>query len=97
MRTVSVSEAKNGLSALLREIRGGATVLITDRGVPVARLAPIRAARGISAAAIELAQQGRLVLPEQSPDTAWLDLPMAEPRGGQSAVDALLDERRDSR
>jgi len=36
MKTVSVSDAKNGLSALLREVRGGATIVITDRGVPIA-------------------------------------------------------------
>jgi len=47
MRTASVSEAKNSLRALLREIRGGATVVITDRGVPVARLMPVTSARGL--------------------------------------------------
>ena len=52
MRTVSVSEAKNSLSALLREIRGGATVIITDRGVPVARLLPPLSGRGLPASAI---------------------------------------------
>lgn len=65
MRTVSVSEAKNSLSALLREIRGGATVVITDRGVPVARLLPPLSGRGLPARAIDLAQQGRLILPER--------------------------------
>jgi prevent-host-death family protein len=97
MRSVSVSEAKNNLSAILREIRGGATILITDRGVPVARLAPPVSARGISASAIELAQRGRLVLPERQPTAKWLDLPRAKTRGKASALRALLDEREEAR
>ena len=96
MRTVSVSEAKNSLSALLREIRGGATVVITDRGVPVARLLPPLSGRGLPARAIDLAQQGRLILPERQPGTRWLDEPLPEPRVGASAVQALLDERESS-
>lgn len=97
MRTVSVSYAKNNLSALLREIRGGATVVITDRGVPVARLTPPPSAPGISAAAVELAQRGRLTLPKREPTTDWLDLPRPIPATDASALRALLDERESSR
>lgn len=38
MKSASVSEAKNGLSALLDEVRRGETVLITNHGKPVARI-----------------------------------------------------------
>ena len=97
MRTVSISQAKNSLSALLREIRGGATVIITDRGVPVARLIAPLSGRGLPASAIDLAQQGRLVLPDRPPNTRWLDEPLPAPRAGASAVQALLDERESAR
>ena len=40
MKRASVSEAKNGLSGLLREVRRGEPVLITHRGRPVARIEP---------------------------------------------------------
>jgi prevent-host-death family protein len=40
MRRATVTEAKNGLSALLDRVKAGETILITDRGVPVARLEP---------------------------------------------------------
>lgn len=40
MKTASVSQAKNGLSALLQEVKRGETVLITSRGRPIATLAP---------------------------------------------------------
>ena len=41
MKTASISEAKNRLSAYVDMVRRGETVLITDRGNPVARLAPL--------------------------------------------------------
>src|SRR3989442_1226313 len=36
----SISEAKNRLSALIDHVRAGDTVVIVDRGIPVARLEP---------------------------------------------------------
>ncbi|MGQ0764190.1 MAG: type II toxin-antitoxin system Phd/YefM family antitoxin [Gemmatimonadota bacterium] len=97
MASVPVSEAKNNLSALLREVRGGAIITITDRGVPVARLIGPPSTRGVSAAAIDLAQHGRLVLPDRPPGTKWLSEPRPKPRDGCSGVRALLDERRNAR
>lgn len=97
MRTISLSDAKNGLSALIREIRGGATIIITDRGVPVAQLMPVGRATGIPPAAIELAQKGRLLLPMVEPAMAWRDLPSGQLNGNASAVTMLLAERDDSR
>ncbi|PZR73603.1 MAG: toxin-antitoxin (TA) system antitoxin [Chthoniobacterales bacterium] len=41
MTTVSVTEAKNNLSKLLKKVRHGESVLILDRKVPVARLEPL--------------------------------------------------------
>ena len=40
MRTVSTSEARTHLSALLDEVARGETIIITKRGHPVARLTP---------------------------------------------------------
>jgi prevent-host-death family protein len=41
MSTVGVFEAKNRLTALISEVERGGEVVITRRGKPVARLAPI--------------------------------------------------------
>ena len=41
MKTATITEAKNGLSALIDRVRAGEQVLITDRGIPVARLEPV--------------------------------------------------------
>ena len=41
MKTVSISVAKNRLSAYLDLVRAGESVTITDRGTPVARIVPL--------------------------------------------------------
>ncbi len=41
MKKASITEAKNNLSALIDSVKGGSSVLIVDRGRPVARLEPI--------------------------------------------------------
>ena len=43
MKTASITEAKNRLSALIDQVRGGETIVITDRGRPVARLSSLAA------------------------------------------------------
>lgn len=45
MRRVSITEAKNRLNALLEQVRAGETVVIEDRGVGVAVLAPLNGSR----------------------------------------------------
>lgn len=97
MTTSSVSEAKNQLSALLRLVQAGESVLITDRGIPVARLEPVRLGAGIPASVLGLAQQGLVELPEIEPTDDWLDLPRPGVTAGQSGSDLLLDERREGR
>jgi prevent-host-death family protein len=59
MKTVSVLEAKNQLSRLIRTVRSGGQVVIANRGEPVARLTAVEsgtgASRGTAAAILELA------------------------------------------
>jgi prevent-host-death family protein len=48
MRTAAVTELKAELSELLRLVRGGEEILVTCRGVPVARIVPVtQAAAGV--------------------------------------------------
>jgi prevent-host-death family protein len=98
MKTASITEAKNSLSALIDSVKAGGSVLITDRGRPVARLEPVvagadadeaRLARLIRAGVV---RPGRTPLP---PDFFTRELP--KPKGGASVVEALLEERREGR
>jgi prevent-host-death family protein len=92
MKSVSISETKNRLSALIDEVKAGEVVLITDRGRPVARLVAASAEVG-SPGRIERLERdgvlsrgsGRAVLEGQPPDI------------GGSALDALLRERLEGR
>jgi prevent-host-death family protein len=100
MKSVSVSVAKNTLSALLKRVTAGTSITITDRGTPVARLLPpATQVRGIPARFLDLAERGLVKLPEREPGANWdRDLPTAprlEKRA--SAVEALLEERRTGR
>jgi len=97
MKTESISSAKNRLSALIKRVQRGDSILITDRGVPVAKLVPVRLGPGVPERIVGLAQQGLVRLPERVPDVAWLHLPRPTPRPGPSAVDLLLEERRTGR
>ena len=49
MKTVGIRELKNSLSAYVREAQEGETIVVTDRGAPVAQLGPPETAdhRGI--------------------------------------------------
>ena len=97
MKSESISGAKNRLSALIKRVRKGESVVITDRGVPVAKLVPVQLGAGVPARIVALAQQGLVRLPEQAPDAAWLDLQRPTPTPGPSIVDYLLEERREGR
>ena len=46
MRTAGVREARQNLTALLDEVKNGRTVVITERGRPVAKLVPLDRPRG---------------------------------------------------
>jgi prevent-host-death family protein len=94
MKRESISSAKNRLSALIRRVQRGESVLITDRGVPVAQLVPVQLGPGVPERIVALAQQGLARLPTQVPDAAWLDQPRPQPTPGPGVVDLLLEERR---
>ncbi|MPZ90015.1 MAG: type II toxin-antitoxin system prevent-host-death family antitoxin [Actinobacteria bacterium] len=93
MKVVSISEAKNKLSSLLRGLRGGESVLILDRGRPVARLEQIDMKAGSAPRLDQLLRQGAL-LPGSGipPHVIWESQPPAL-KEAVSVVEVLLDER----
>lgn len=97
MASESISSAKNNLSALIKQVQGGDPILITDRGVPVARLESVQLGAGVPARVVALAQVGLVRLPLHEPDVAWLDLPLPAVAAGTTASDVLIAERRQGR
>jgi prevent-host-death family protein len=96
MRTVSVADAKNRLSALLKLVRAGQTVTITDRGMPVARLVPINTAdRPADDRLDALASQGLVVRSEHALNLKEMKRRRIRLPAGASLSDLLLEERRE--
>lgn len=95
MRIASVSEAKNKLSALLDLVRSGESVLIVDRGRPVARLEPAVSADDPEGRIARLERAG--ILRSGKAARVVFDTPPPKPRRGWSAVAAVLAERREGR
>jgi prevent-host-death family protein len=97
MRVVSITEAKNRLSALIDRVKAGETVVIVDRGRPVARLESALSAVEPDEGRIArleragLARRGNNRLVEEI-------LKEEPPRAKDSSVlQALLDERHGGR
>ena len=99
MKSASVSEAKNGLSALLDEVRRGETVLITNHGKPVARIESYRRAKlAAGEAEAELVRRG-VADPPRAPLDVEGFLAASVPRlaAGVSASRLVVAEREENR
>lgn len=95
MKKASISEAKNNLSALIDRVKAGASVLIVDRGRPVARLEPVHVSD--DERVVRLIREGVVRPPRAAAARpVWASQP-PRPKAGASALQALLDERRDDR
>ena len=98
MKRASIAEAKNQLSALIDRVRRGETVLIEDRGVPVAQLQPVSAGAAADQARIaRLVRAGVLRPAPQPPSKEALAGPLPRLKRGHSGVAALLAEREEGR
>lgn len=97
MKTATISEAKNGLSAFLKLVQKGETVLILDRDTPVAQLVPLEpfAEARDEALLKELERKGVLRRPRRSGASKLLLTP--PPDVGGDVLAALLTEREDGR
>jgi prevent-host-death family protein len=97
MMTATISEAKNRLSALIDRVRHGETVVITDRGRPVARLESILSyVSADSAGRLARLERRGLVRRAASPP-AKTPRPFARRAKASGALDLLLEERQSGR
>ena len=98
MTTVTLSEAKAKLSAVLRRVKRGETILITERGRPVARIEPARPSDESIDARIRRLEEAGVVTPPRRPMSrrAWLALlTRPGPPDPHGAVRRALREDRD--
>jgi prevent-host-death family protein len=97
MKTVGVAELKARLASFLKIVKYGNEVLVTDRGVPVAKLVPIDAARTRETRRQRLAAAGLLTLGKGRIPKELLEPPTGDPRVGEGVLAALLAEREEGR
>jgi prevent-host-death family protein len=100
MKTATVSQTKNSLSALLARVRHGETIVITDRSRPVARLEPIAASESVGhdeGRLLRLERAGVIRRGRGGPLSEILKIDPPRPEAGGDIVTAVLDERRNGR
>ena len=92
MATVGARELKTRLGRYLKLVRAGATLIVTDRGRPVAELRPIEPARDDEQAVLEeLVALG--VCSRATADALQPFVPLDLP--GTALSETLLEERED--
>jgi|SRR5687767_4934438 len=97
VKKASISEAKNAFSALLDRVRQGRSIVIEDRGVPVARLEPIAERLDPDGRLARLERQGFVRAPRRPLPKRWLESRPPRLLKGRRASDIVLEERRDGR
>ena len=97
MKTATITEVKNGLSGYIDRVKAGESILITDRGVPVAVIEP---AAGHVDVGLQLSRLERDGIVRRRRGTPRVDLLATSPVKLGKHVDvvaALIDERRTGR
>jgi len=101
MKTATITETKNHLSALLHEVQRGETIVVLDRTKPVARIESMAATpdeyRGEGERIKRLERAGVLLRPRGGTRSDVLSGRPIRTAGGASAVQALLEERESGR
>ena len=97
MKTATITEAKNRLSALIDLVQSGESIVILERGRPVARLEPIAAYPDATGRLARLERAGILKIGTAPPPIELLRRPAPRLARGASAVEGLLEDRRSGR
>jgi prevent-host-death family protein len=86
--TVSIRELRARMSAYMRQVKAGATLMITERGKPIARIVPLSPSpetrvRQLAQAGL-VSWSGRKLVPRE---------PVAQTRGKKMVAALLLEDR----
>jgi prevent-host-death family protein len=87
-KTIGIRELKEQLSGHIREVKGGITLVITERGKPVARLMPMAA--DIDAKLQQMLDSGQASWSGQKPPSEGF---RASVRGPKTVAELLLKDR----
>ena len=97
MKTAAVSQLKASLSGYLAFVRAGEEIMVTDRGIPIAKLVPInRNEMEVSERLLGLEKRGLIKIGKGQLDENFWERPRPKDTG-DGALKALLQEREESR
>jgi prevent-host-death family protein len=95
METATITEVKNGLSALIDRVKAGESIVVTDRGVPVAVIEPVSGRIDVEDRLSRLERAGLIRRGRIEPPVELMRTPGPALKGdGLSAVEIILEERR---
>ena len=98
MNRVSISELKAKLSEYLEAVRAGEEVIVTDRGRPVARIAPVSGPEDSESRLQMLIRTGQARPPDRA---GGLDLELLRAHRptvpGAGLSESIIEERREGR
>jgi len=100
MKKATLTQTKNQLSKPIDQVRHGETILVLDRGRPVARIEPALSAGTGSdpgGRVARLERQGVLRRAIERPSRRFWDRRLPAVRRGAGIVEALLADRRSGR
>jgi prevent-host-death family protein len=97
MKATGIAHLKARLSSYLKIVKAGNEVLITDRGIPIAKLVPIDAGGKDEARIQKLVAEGLLTLPKGRLPRELLEPLKGDLRQGKGVLAALLAERDEGR
>lgn len=98
MLTENIATSRSNMSALLKQVRQGETIMILDRGLPVARFEPVTQwnSPDYKIMAKGLTKSGDLMPRKVALDDNFFDMPLSDDPGAGVRA-ALIDERREGR
>lgn len=97
MEQVNISTLKDKLSAYLKKVQAGETLLVMDRNQPVAQLVPVSTQESEDQRIARLIAQG-VILPAKGPPLTLEQLRSGRVVApGAGVLEALLEERREGR
>lgn len=97
MKTATITQAKNQLSALIDQVQAGETIVILERGRAVARLEPVAGQTDPSGRLARLERAGLIKSGTGAPPLDLIRTPGPSLGPGNSLVEAVIDERRSGR
>lgn len=95
MERTNISNLKNRLSAILKKVRAGETVLVLDRNRPIARIEPVGGAGASDERLSRLEAAGLIRRPTRPLPRKMLAEEL--PRSRRSVLTALLEDRAEGR